>query len=75
MAVSDLEMTEVRVHRRTFMTFERLVLFAALHITLTLVCLALAFIGHAAVFALLLGIGGTLALIVGFVIAAPRTEL
>ena len=38
---------EVRAHRRTFITFERLVLFAALHIALTLACLALAFFGHA----------------------------
>ena len=75
MAVTDVDIAEVRAHRRTFMTFERLVLFAALHVTLTLVCLALAFIGHAAVFALLLGIGGTLALIVGFVIAGPQAEL
>ena len=56
------------------MTFERLVLFAAMHITLTLACLALAFIGNVPVIALLLGVGGTLALIVGFVIAGPQTE-
>jgi len=55
-------------------TFERLVLFAAMHITLTLACLALAFIGNVPVIALLLGVGGTLALIVGFVIAGPQTE-
>jgi len=75
MAVTDFEITEVRAHRRTFVTFERLVLFAAMHITLTLACLALAFIGNVPVIALLLGVGGTLALIVGFVIAAgPQTE-
>jgi len=74
-AVTDLHMAEGRAHRRTFVTFERLVLFAAMHITLTLACLALAFIGHVPVIALLLGIGGTLVLIVGFVIARPQTEL
>jgi hypothetical protein len=74
MAVTDFEMTEVRAHRRTFVTFERLVLFAAIHVILTLACLALAFIGHVPVIALLLGVGGTLALIVGFVIARPQTE-
>jgi len=66
---------EVRAHRRTFITFERLVLFAALHIALTLACLALAFFGHAPLFAFLVGAGGTLALIAGFVVFGSRTEL
>ncbi|HYD06222.1 MAG TPA: hypothetical protein VEC60_10875 [Reyranella sp.] len=69
MAVTDQEtLAEVREHRRTFIAFERLVLFAVLHITLTLACLALAFIGQAPGIALLFGIGGTIALIVGFVV-------
>jgi hypothetical protein len=72
MAVTDSDMAEVRAHRRTFVTFERLVLFGVLHITLTLACLALAFLGHAPVIALLLGVGGTLALVAGFVIAGPH---
>jgi hypothetical protein len=75
MTTTDLEISEVRAHRRTFVTFERLVLFAALHITLTLACLALAFIGHTPVIALLLGVGGTLALIAGLMISGPHTEL
>jgi len=58
MAVVEFDATpaeEVRAHRKTFITFERLVLFAVLHITLTLGCLALAFVGHAPLFAFLLG--------------------
>jgi hypothetical protein len=75
MAVTESDTAaEVRAHRRTFITFERLVLFAVMHITLTLACLALAFIGDAPVFALLLGVGGTLALIVGFVVAGANSE-
>jgi hypothetical protein len=75
MAVTEFDTTgEVREHRRTFISFERLVLFAVMHITLTLACLALAFIGHAAMIALLLGIGGTLALIVGFAVAGANSE-
>lgn len=67
MAVTEFDnASEVRAHRRTFVTFERLVLFAVLHITLTLCCLALAFIGNVPLIGLLLGLGGTLALIVGF---------
>ena len=78
MAVVEFDATpaeEVRAHRKTFITFERLVLFAVLHITLTLGCLALAFVGHAPLFAFLLGVGGTLALIAGFVVFGARSEL
>ena len=71
----DAPTEEVRAHRRTFLGFERLVLFAVLHITLTLACLALAFVGHAPLFAFLLGVGGTLALIAGFVVFGTHTEL
>ena len=35
---------------------------------LILVCLALAFVGHIPVLAVLLGIGGTLALMIGFAV-------
>lgn len=62
---------EVRNHRKTFMAFERLVMFAAMHIALVLVSLAIAFFGHAHVFAFLLGAGGTVALIAGFAITSP----
>ena len=75
MAITDYENpAELRAHRRTFVAFERLVLFAAMHIMLTLACLALAFMGHAPLIALLLGVGGTLALIVGFVVVGSNRE-
>jgi hypothetical protein len=45
-----------------------MILFAILHITLVLACLALAFAGNAPVLALLFGIGGTIALIAVFAI-------
>jgi hypothetical protein len=78
MTVTELDsapIAEVRAHRRTFFAFERLVLFAALHIALTLACLALAFIGHVPVIALLLWIGGTLAMIVGFTVVGGRADI
>jgi hypothetical protein len=65
---------EVRAHRRTFHAFERLVLFAALHIALTLGCLALAFPGHAELVGLLLWIGGTVAMIVGFAVTGTNSN-
>ena len=76
MAVTDFETAaEVQAHRRTFITFERLVLFGAMHIALVLACLALAFFGHLSIIGLLLGIGGTVALIAGFVVSGPNREL
>jgi hypothetical protein len=67
--------SEVRAHRRTFFAFERLVLFAALHVALTLTCLALAFIGHVPMIALVFWIGGTLAMIVGFAVTGDRPDI
>ena len=78
MAVVEIDsasLAEVRAHRRTFFAFERLVLFAALHVALTLACLALAFIGHVPMIALLLWIGGTLAMIVGFTVVGGPADI
>ena len=60
----------VRDHRRTFIAFERLVLFTAMHVALTLASVALAFIGHERTLAFLLWTGGTIAMIAGFAINA-----
>jgi len=62
---------EMRAHRRSYMTFERLVLFSALHIVLVLLCLALAFLGGAPLIAFLLGVAGSLAIVVGLVLRGP----
>ena len=64
---------EVRAHRRAFVSFERLVLFAVMHVALVLACLALAFLGHIPVIAALLGLGGTVALIAAFAIAGSQS--
>ena len=64
------EEREVQDHQRTFEGFARLVLFAALHVALVLAGLALAFLGHAPLMGLLVGGGGTLALIAIFVVTA-----
>ena len=59
---------ELRAHRQTFHGFSKLVLFAILHIGLVLACLALAFLGNSPLIALILGIGGTAALIAAFAV-------
>ena len=75
MAVTDYDTNaELRARRRTFRGFERLVLFAAMHLALVLACLALAFVGQTPLIALLLGIGGTLGLIMGFVVTANSSS-
>lgn len=57
---------ELRDHERTFHGFSKLVLFAVLHITLVLSCLALAFLGNAPLTGLVAGVGGTVLLLVVF---------
>ncbi|WP_422000545.1 hypothetical protein [Reyranella sp.] len=59
---------ELRAHEQTFHTFNRLVLFAVLHVIIVLGCLALAFVGHVPLLAAILGIGGTIALIAVFTV-------
>ena len=59
---------DLPAHLKTFHSFNKLVLFAILHIVLVLACLALAFLGHIPVLAAIIGIGGTLALIAAFAI-------
>ncbi|MBN9088413.1 MAG: hypothetical protein J0J01_16020 [Reyranella sp.] len=74
MAVTGIDTrAELLAHRRTFASFERLPLFAAMHIAFTLSCLALAFLGNVPVIALLLGVGGTFALIAGFVVTGTNS--
>jgi len=55
-------------HQQTFHAFSKIVLFAVLHIVLVLGCLALAFLGNSPLIALVLGVGGTIALIAAFAI-------
>ena len=60
---------ELRTHEQTFHSFSKLVLFSILHVGLVLGCLALAFLGNVPLLATLLGIGGTVVLLVIFAIA------
>jgi hypothetical protein len=60
---------ELHDHEEAFHSFSKLVLFAILHISLVLACLALAFLGNAPLLALLIAVGGTIAMILGFAIS------
>jgi hypothetical protein len=67
---TEVTSEELRDHVRTFHSFSKLVLFAILHIMIVLSCLALAFLGNAPLMAIILGVGGTAALLAAFAITA-----
>jgi hypothetical protein len=60
---------EFRAHQQAFHGFSKMILFAILHIMLVLGCLALAFLGNVPMLALLIGVGGTIAMIAVFAIS------
>lgn len=55
-------------HLSTYNSFNKLVLFTILFIVLLLACMALGLVGNTPILALLLGIGGTFALLVAFAV-------
>ena len=59
---------DLRAHQQTFHAFSKVVLFGILHVALVLACLALAFLGNSPLIALILGVGGTIALIMAFAV-------
>jgi len=64
----QLASQELRAHEQTFHSFSKLVLFAILFIVLLLSCMALGLVGGQSIFALLFGIGGTVALLIAFAV-------
>ena len=65
-------MTDVQddlpAHVQTYQSFNKLVLFAILFIVLLLSCMALGLVGGQSIFALLFGIGGTVALLIALAV-------
>jgi hypothetical protein len=59
---------EYRAHLETYTSFNKLVLFMILWLVLLLSCMALGLVGGVHTLALLGGIGGTIALLIGFAI-------
>ncbi len=59
---------DYRAHMETYTSFNKLVTFTILWIVLLLVAMALGLVGNLPVLALLLGIGGTVALLVAFAV-------
>ena len=59
---------DLPAHLQTYESFNKLVLFTILFIVLLLASMALGLVGNAPLFALLLGIGGTVALLEAFAV-------
>ena len=66
--MADAQDSDYTAHLSTYNSFSKLVLFSILFIVLLLSCMALGLIGNVPLFALLLGIGGTLALLIAFAV-------
>lgn len=66
--ITDLEQLQMlREHHRSWLGFEYVMLFAVLHVALTLVCVALAFLADAKLLALIIWVGGSMAMIAAFI--------
>lgn len=59
---------DYRAHMETYTSFSKLVTFTLLWIVLILVSMALGLVGHMSILALLLGVGGSVALLVAFAV-------
>jgi hypothetical protein len=59
---------DLSAHEQTYQSFGKLVLFSILFIVLLLSCMALGLVGSSGFFALVLGIGGTVALLIAFAV-------
>jgi hypothetical protein len=59
---------DYRAHMETYTSFNKLVLFTILWIVLLLSCMALGLVGSMHIFALLMGIGGTVGLLIAFAV-------
>ena len=67
--MAEASQDEYRAHLATYTAFNKLVLFMILWIVLLLACMALGLVGNSGLIALILGVGGTVALLIGFAVA------
>ncbi len=66
--MAEATQDDYRTHLDTYTAFSKLLTFMILWIVLLLCSMALGLIAHVSIIALLLGLGGTLALIIGFAV-------
>ena len=68
--MADTQQDDYRAHVSTYQSFSKLVLFTILFIVLLLACMGLGLVGSSGLFALVVGIVGTIALIVAFAVVS-----
>lgn len=66
--MAEASNAEYRAHLDTYTSFNKLVLFTILWVVLLLASMALGLIAHAGFLSVVLGVGGTIALLVAFAI-------
>lgn len=66
--MAEANQQEIRAHMETYTAFSKLVLFMILWITLLLACMALGLVGNVGFLSVVLGVGGTIALLVAFAV-------
>jgi Na+(H+)/acetate symporter ActP len=67
--MAEVEMQDdLPAHFQTYHSFNKLVMFAILSIVITLASMALGLVGHAPLIAVLLGVGGNIALLIVFAV-------
>jgi hypothetical protein len=66
--MAEATQDEIRAHMDTYTAFNKLVLFVILWVILLVSSMALGLVAHIGLLALLMGVGGTIALLVGFAV-------
>ena len=66
--MADATQEEIRAHMDTYSAFNKLVLFTILWVILLLASMALGLVAHIGILSLLMGVGGTIVLLVGFAV-------
>jgi hypothetical protein len=66
--MAEATQEEVRTHMATYTAFNKLVLFVILWLIVLLSSMALGLVAHIGILSLLLGVGGTVVLLIGFAV-------
>jgi hypothetical protein len=66
--MADATQEEIRAHMETYTAFNKLVLFTILWVILLLSSMALGLVAHIGLLALLMGVGGTVVLLIAFAV-------
>ena len=66
--MAEATQEEIRAHMDTYTAFNKLVLFTILWVILLLSSMALGLVAHVGLLALLMGVGGTVVLLIAFAV-------